>query len=302
MATHGRPLTPSPGLSAVFLIIGLLVVLGSVIGGYTMHHGKLGVLWQPSEFIIIIGAGIGSMIISNPPAVLKHIIAGVIGLLKPNPFNKKAYGELLQVLFQIFNKARKDGLVGLESHIEDPSKSDIFVKYPGFMHHHHAVALLADTLKVLLTGTIEDHNLAEILEMDLDQHHHESGLVPGAIASVGDAMPAFGIVAAVLGVIITMGAIGGSPAEIGEKVAAALVGTFIGILLAYGLFSPIAKSIEMRNSSEHAYLMCIKTAMLSFARGDAPMTAVEFARRNIEPADRPTFAELEELAKAAKAA
>jgi chemotaxis protein MotA len=242
------------------------------------------------------------MVMANPPAVLKHIASGVIGLLKPNPFDKKSYGELLQVLFQIFNKARKDGLVGLESHIEDPEKSDIFSKYPGFMHHHSAVSLLADTLKVLLTGTIEDHNLAEILDMDLDQHHHEEALVPGAIAGVGDAMPAFGIVAAVLGVINTMGAIGGPPAEIGEKVAAALVGTFVGILLCYGFFGPVAKAIEMRNASEHAYLMCIKTALLSFARGDAPMTAVEFARRNIEPVDRPTFAELEELAKAAKAA
>ena len=286
----------------MFLIIGLVVVLGSVIGGYVMHHGKIGVLWQPTEFIIILGAGIGAMIMANPPAVLKHIAGGVVGLLKPNPFDKKAYGELLQVLFQIFNKARKDGLVGLESHIEDPSKSDIFSKYPGFMHHPHAVSLLADTLKVLLTGTIEDHNLAEILEMDLDQHHHEANLVPTAIAVVGDGMPAFGIVAAVLGVIITMGAIGGPPAEIGAKVGAALVGTFVGILLCYGLFGPLSKAIEYRIASEHAYLMCIKTALLSFARGDAPMTAVEFARRNIEPGDRPTFAELEELAKAAKAA
>jgi chemotaxis protein MotA len=302
MATHGRPLTPFPGISAVFLIIGLVVVIGSVIGGYVMHHGKLPVLWQPTEFIIIVGAGIGSMIVSNPPALLKHIMAGIMGLLKPNPFTKKAYGELLQVLFQIFNKARKDGLVGLESHIEDPTKSDIFSKYPGFMHHHHAVALLADTLKVLLTGTIEDHNLAEILDMDLDQHHHEADQVPTAVAAVGDAMPAFGIVACVLGVINTMGSIGGPPSELGEKVAAALVGTFVGILLAYGLFSPMATAIKGRNASEHAYLMCIKTALLSFARGDAPMTAVEFARRNIEPGDRPTFAELEELAKAAKAA
>jgi chemotaxis protein MotA len=286
----------------VFLIIGLVVVLGSVIGGYVLHHGKLAVLWQPTEFIIILGAGIGALIMANPPAVLKHIGSGVLGLLKPNPFDKKAYGELLQVLFQIFNKARKDGLVGLESHIEDPAKSDIFSKYPGFMHHPHAVALLADTLKVLLTGTIEDHNLAEILDMDLDQHHHEASLVPNAIAVVGDGMPAFGIVAAVLGVIITMGAIGGPPAEIGAKVGAALVGTFVGILLCYGFFGPLSKAIEYRNASEHAYLMCIKTALLSFARGDAPMTAVEFARRNIEPGDRPTFAELEELAKAAKAA
>jgi chemotaxis protein MotA len=302
MAADGCPLTLSPDPCTVFLIIGLVVVIGSVLGGYVMHHGQLAVLWQPTEFIIILGAGIGSLVISNPPAVLKHIVSGVLGLLKPNPFTKAAYGELLTVLFEIFNKARKDGLVGLEAHIEDPSKSDIFSKYPGFMHHGHAVSLLADTLKVLLTGTVEDHNLAEILDMDLEQHHHEASLAPSAITSVGDAMPGFGIVAAVLGVIITMGAIGGSPAEIGGKVAAALVGTFVGILFAYGIFGPIGKAIEMRNTSEHAYLMCIKTALLSFARGDAPMTAVEFARRNIEPGDRPTFAELEEMTKKAKAA
>jgi chemotaxis protein MotA len=279
----------------VFLIIGLVIVFGSIIGGYVMHHGQIAVLIQPNEFIIIGGAGLGSMVMANPLPVIKGVFSGVLGLLKPAPFNGKAYGELLQVLYDVFQKARKDGLVGLESHIEDPEKSDIFKKYPSFLANHHAVHLLCDTLKVLLTGAVEDHHLSDILDADLEQHHHEAMMVPGAITTTGDAMPGFGIVAAVLGVVITMGSIGGSASEIGEKVAAALVGTFLGILLAYGVFSPIAKAIEIRIAGEHAYLLCIKTALLSFARGDSPMTAVEFARRNIEPHERPSFTDLEQL-------
>lgn len=276
-------------------IIGLVVVLGSVIAGYTMHHGRLAVLWQPTEFIIIGGAGLGSFIMANPPSVIKASVAAALGLLKPTPFNKKSYGELLQVLYEVFQTARKDGLIALESHIEEPEKSAIFTKYPGFAHHHHAVTFLCDTLKVLLTGAVEDHHLADILDLDLERMHEEEHQVPQAITTVGDAMPGFGIVAAVLGVVITMGSIGGAASEIGNKVAAALVGTFLGILLAYGMIGPFAKAIEVRQRGEAQYMSCIRTALLSFARGDAPMTCVEFARRNIEPADRPSFAELEAL-------
>lgn len=235
------------------------------------------------------------MIVANPPAVLKGVLTQTVGLLKPTPFGATAYAELLQVLYEIFQKARKDGLVGLEAHIEDPESSDIFQKYPSFTSNHHAVSLLCDTLKVLLTGTVEDHNLAEILDVDLEKHHHEAMQVPHAVSSVGDAMPGFGIVAAVLGVIITMGSIGGAASEIGEKVAAALVGTFLGILLSYGVLTPLAKAMENRIKAEHDYMLCVRTALLSFARGDAPMTAVEFARRNVEPHERPSFAELEDL-------
>ncbi|MEN9508262.1 MAG: chemotaxis MotA protein [Gemmatimonadota bacterium] len=279
----------------MFVIIGLVIVFGAVIGGYVMHHGEIAVLIQPNEFVILGGAALGTLIIANPPSVLKACVTQMLGLLKPNPYGAKAYAELLQVLYEVFQKARKDGLVGLESHIEEPEKSDIFTKYPSFAGNHHAVSLLCDTLKVLLTGTVEDHNLAEILDVDLEKHHHEGMLVPHAITTVGDAMPGFGIVAAVLGVIITMGSIGGAASEIGEKVAAALVGTFLGILLAYGVFGPLAKAMETRLHAEHDYMLCIRTALLSFARGDAPMTAVEFSRRNIEPHERPSFAELEEM-------
>ena len=279
----------------MFVIIGLVIVFGSVIGGYVMHHGQIAVLIQVSEFIIIGGAGIGALVIANPISLVKRVFTDGFGLLKPNPYHEKAYAELLQVLYDVFQTARKEGLVGLESHIEDPEKSDLFKKYPMFSKNHHAVSFLADTLKVLLTGAVEDHHLSEILDLDLEQQHEEAMAVPHAITRVGDAMPGFGIVAAVLGVIITMGSIGGGAEEIGGKVAAALVGTFVGILLAYGMLGPIATALEARIRSEHAYMACIRTALLSFARGDSPMTSVEFARRNIEPHERPSFAELEEL-------
>jgi chemotaxis protein MotA len=158
----------------VFVIVGLVIVFGAVIGGYVMHHGELAVLIQVNEFIIIGGAGLGAMVVANTPAVLKGVLTHTLGLFKPNPFGATAYAELLQVLYEIFQKARKDGLVGLEVHIETPENSDIFQKYPSFTRNRHAVSLLCDTLKVLLTGTVEDHNLAEILDIDLEKHHHEA--------------------------------------------------------------------------------------------------------------------------------
>ena len=281
----------------MFVLIGLLIVVGSVLGGYTMHHGKVAVLIQVSEFIIIGGAGLGSLLMANPISLVKRCFGDVLGLLKANPYTGKAYAELLQVLYDVFQVARREGLVGLEAHIEDVEKSEIFKKYPAFTKNHHASSFLADTLKVLLTGAVEDHHLSEILDMDLEQQHEEAMAVPHALNKVGDAMPGFGIVAAVLGVIITMGSVGGAPELVGEKVAAALVGTFVGILLAYGIIGPIASAIEARIKAEHAYMMCIRTALLSFARGDSPMTSVEFARRNIEPHERPSFTELEQLTK-----
>jgi chemotaxis protein MotA len=279
----------------VFVIVGLVVVFGSILFGYTMHHGHIIVLLQWSEFIIIGGSALGAFLVSNPMSVVMGSVRSVLALLKPNPYSEKAYAELLQVLYEVFQKARKDGLVGLESHIEEPEKSEIFKKYEFFGKHKHALPFLCDTLKVLLTGAVEDHHLAEILDLDLERQMEESKAIPAALAKIGDALPGFGIVAAVLGVVITMGSIGGSASEIGEKVAAALVGTFLGILLSYGMVNPIANAIEARLRSENDYMACIRTALLAFARGDAPMTCVEFARRNIEPVERPTFAELESL-------
>jgi chemotaxis protein MotA len=283
----------------VLFIVGLVVVFGSILGGFIMDHGHVGVLIQPAEFVIIGGAALGAFVVSNPMNVVTGSFKSVLGLLKPNPYSEKAYAELLKVLYDVFQTARKDGLVGLESHIEEPEKSEIFKKYSFFLHNHHAISFLCDTLKVLLTGAVEDHHLSEILDMDLERQGEEAHAIPAALSKVGDGLPGFGIVAAVLGVVITMGSIGGSAAEIGEHVAAALVGTFLGILLSYGVVNPTAGAIEARLRAEHGYMLCIRTALLAFARGDAPLTCVEFARRNIEPVDRPTFAELEALTRKA---
>ncbi len=277
------------------VMVGMVLVGGSVIVGYTMHHGDLAVLWQPNEVIIICGSALGAVIIGNTPVTVKAMFVQTFALLKPDPYDRDSFQDLLQVLYGIFYAARKDGLVGIESHVEDPHESELFNQFPSFAGNHHAVSFLADTLKVLLTGAVEDHHLSDVLELDLDQHHHEAMVVPHQMQQVADALPGFGIVAAVLGIIITMGAIGGAASAIGEAVAAALVGTFLGILLAYGVVAPLAQALMARVASEERYMSCIRTALLSFARGDPPITSVEFARRNIEPADRPSFSELEEM-------
>lgn len=279
----------------MLLILGLFVVFASLYAGYTMHGGSIAVLIQVSEFIIIGGAGLGAILIGNSMGVVKRIVVETLALLKADKFNRATNTELLRVLYEIFYIARRDGLIGVESHVEHPEDSELFAKYPSFAGNHHAVSFLADTMKILLSGTVADHHLAEILDLDLEQYQEEAMLVPHAVTQIGDAMPGFGIVAAVLGVIITMGKIGGEPAVVGESVAAALVGTFLGVLLAYAVFGPIAQQLEHRVRSEHDYMRSIRTAVLSFARGDAPLTSVEFARRSIPPEHRPSFAEVEEL-------
>jgi chemotaxis protein MotA len=279
----------------VFLLIGLVLVLGSVVAGYTMHGGSFAVLIQVNEFIILGGCGLGSLVLANPMSVVMGVFKATFDLFKPNPYSKQAYSELLQVLYDLFHAARRDGLVGIEGHIEDPEASELFRKYPTFLKNHHAVSFLADTMKVMLTGAVDDHHLSEILDLDLEKHHQQALVVPTAMTKIGDAMPGFGIVAAVLGVIVTMGHIGGAAEEVGRSVAAALVGTFLGVLLAYGVVNPMAQAVEVRTHCEDAYMKCIRTAVLSFARGDPPITSVEFARRNIEPHDRPSFTELEDM-------
>ncbi|WP_309722210.1 flagellar motor stator protein MotA [Armatimonas sp.] len=275
------------------VLIGVVVVVASVMVGYIMHHGQIAVLIQINEFIILGGAGLGSFIAANGIGGLKTTIAAVMGLLKPDPFTKDAYLDLLKMMYQLFNVARKEGLLGLEKHVETPEESEIIKAFPSFLAHHHAVHFFADTMKVVLTGSVGPHDLSEMMEIDLEIAHKEASAPATGIQTVGDAMPGFGIVAAVLGVIITMGKIGGDPAEIGKSVAAALVGTFLGILLAYGIFAPLSAAMTTRLNSEGQYMNCIRFALLSFARGESPITCIEFARRNIEPAVRPGFTEME---------
>jgi chemotaxis protein MotA len=281
----------------MFVLIGIVIVLGSVIAGYAMHHGEFGVLMQVNEFVILGGAGLGSFLAANGMKNFQAAIKGTLGLLKPDPYTKPAYLDLLKMMYQLFNVARKEGLLGLEKHIEDPNQSEIIKKFPSFLANHHATAFFCDTLKVILTGAVGPHDLAEMMELDLEIAHKEAATPAEAVQAVGDAMPGFGIVAAVLGVIITMGKIGGEASEIGHSVAAALVGTFLGILLAYGVFGPIARAMMLRLESEGQYLNCIRFALFSFARGESPITCVEFARRNIEPSVRPGFVEMEKSVK-----
>jgi chemotaxis protein MotA len=281
----------------MFVIIGLAVIAGSILLGYTMEGGKIGVLMQITEFIILGGAGLGSVLIANPLPVVINTIKSVIGLLKGNPYTKDRYMELLKMLFDLFMMARREGLVSLDQHVEKPNDSSFFKNYPGFYGNPHALAFLADTMKVIVTGSVQNMDLADLMDIDLETAHDEIAKPVHIIQTLGDAMPGFGIVAAVLGVVITMGAIGGPPEGIGHKVAAALVGTFLGILMAYGLFAPLAAALEGQVKSEEHYMTAIKFALLSFARGDAPLTAVEFARRNIDPSCRPSFSEMEQAVK-----
>lgn len=281
----------------MFMIVGLGIVMGAVLTGFLMEGGKIGALIQISELIIIAGAALGSAFVASPISVLVSALKAVSGLLKPNPYTQARFMELLQMLYDMFMLARREGLVSLDSHVERPMESEFFKKYPMFHGNHHALMFLSDTMKVIATGSVANHDLMDMMDIDLETAHEEAMKPVHLMSKLGDSMPGFGIVAAVLGVVITMGAIGGPPEEIGHKVASALVGTFLGILLAYGVFTPLATSMEARVKSEEQYMASIKCALLSFARGDAPLTAVEFARRNIDPASRPSFSDMERTLK-----
>lgn len=285
----------------MFAFVGIIVAVVATLLGYTMHGGNVAILFQPTEYIILGGAALGIFLGSNGIKVVQASIKQTIGLLKPDP-TQQDYIDLLKMMYQLFSVARKEGLLGLEKHIENPEESDIISKFPSFTKNHHAVHFFCDTLKVILTGAVGPHDLSEMMELDLETAHHEEMKPSDAIQNVGDAMPAVGIVAAVLGIVITMGKIGGDPKVIGMSVGVALVGTFFGIFSGYIIFNPIAKSLSNRVNAEHAYMNCIRHSLFSFARGESPITCVEFARRNIEPSLRPGFAQLEAAVKERDAA
>lgn len=280
-------------------IVGLVIVMGSVIGGYLMHHGNLAVLNQPHEFVIILGAALGALIASTPINTIKAIIAQLLGLLGARP-GKDQYLKLLMLMFELFQLAQKSGLLGWEEHVNEPEKSTIFKKYDDFLKNHHAVVFMADTMKVIVSGSAEPHDLEDLMDHDLDVMHSEEGKAPAAVSSVADALPGLGIVAAVLGIIITMGHIDGPPSEIGMNVASALVGTFLGILASYGVLGPLAAAMGHRNTELHKYLECIKYGLIAHAKGVAPGIAVEFARRSIPLDLRPGFEELETACRSTK--
>src|SRR5579872_58557 len=276
----------------MFVIIGILVVFGTVVGGFLMEHGHLRVLLQPAELLIIGGAASGTVLIANPLHILKQIVGGIGSVFRPSEFTKQRYLDTLKMIYDLLNKARREGLMALENDIEAPDKSPLFTKYPEFLRNHHIRDYFCDTMRMAISG-VEAFELDQLLDLDLDVHHQTASQPVASLTTTADSLPGLGIVAAVLGVVITMGALGGPPEEIGQKVAAALVGTFLGILLCYGLVGPVAANMAKTVEEERAYLYVLRVVMIAFLKGTAPMMAVEFARRAIPCHVRPFFAELE---------
>jgi len=281
-------------------LAGLLVVIASVLGGFTIAGGRIPSLFHVSEFVVIGGTAMGTMLVSTPGPVLKALATKLPGLLRPSPFDRQLYLEALKLLFELFQLARRDGLVAIESHIETPNKSSLFQKYPGVLRHHHAVVFLCDSLRLVLVGSVPAYDLEALMDSEIDVHHEQEHMPVSALQKVGDALPGIGIVAAVLGIVVTMSAIAGPVEQVGEHVAAALTGTFLGVLLAYGFASPLSSGMEHRNASEARFHHFMKASVVAFAKGFSPIVAVEFARKAIYATERPTFAEMESACKGLK--
>jgi len=286
----------------MFSIIGIVVVFGAIVGGYLMEHGRLAVLMQPAELVIIFGAAIGTVLIANPLPVVIKMMKMIGAVFTSNRFNKAFYLENLKMLNEVFGYARKSGMAKLESDVDDPAKSALFSKYKSFMKDRHAMFFVCDTLRMSISGGVGNFELDQMMELDIEVHHHEVSAPVAALNTMADSLPGLGIVAAVLGVVITMGALGGPPEEIGHKVAAALVGTFLGILLCYGLFGPLAGAMAKINDAESEYYHCLRVGVISFIKGSPPMISAEFARRTIPSACRPSFKEMELACKGGGAA
>jgi chemotaxis protein MotA len=274
-------------------IIGIVIVLGAIAAGYMMEHGKFLVLLQPAELVIIFGAAIGTVVIANPLPVLIQIGKGLLGVFAGSPFTKARYLETLKMIYELFSLARKAGTAKLEEEVDNPSKGQVLNKYPKFMAMHHALHFLCDTLRMAVTGGVDPLEIDSMMEADLEVHHMESAEPIAALSTMADALPGLGIVAAVLGVVLTMGALGGPKEAIGEKVAAALVGTFLGILLCYGIFGPLATAMGKNAEAESQFYGVLRMAALGFVKELSPMLAVELARRSIPGGVRPTFQEME---------
>jgi chemotaxis protein MotA len=284
----------------MLFFVGAVIVLGSVIGGFMWHGGQPLALNQPNEILIIGGAALGAMIIATPLSVLKAIIRQLKGIVFGGGYKKQDYLELLVMMYEIFNVARRDGLVGLENHIEHPQESDILQRYPKFLKNHHAVAFFTDTMRVVISGSVQPYDLEDLMDSDLEIMHEDELRPSSALNTVADALPGLGIVAAVLGIVVTMSHLDGGPEVIGHNVAAALCGTFMGILASYGFVGPMSVSLKHKVAESSQYLGCMKQALLSFHKGVAGVIAVEFARRSLYADIRPGFLELEEACNQAK--
>lgn len=278
----------------MFFIIGTIVVFVCVFGGYMSAGGHMSVLFQPGEFVIIFGAAAGSFLIGNPKEVVSGTMKSFGSIIKGTRHNKGTYLELLCMLYTVFRLAKTKGDLALESHVEKPDESPLFQRFPNFLHDHHALTFLCDYLRLLTLGTNNAHEVEAIIDAEIEAHHHESHACSSAITTVGDAMPALGIVAAVLGVIHTMGSITEPPEVLGHLIGGALVGTFSGVLIAYGFVGPMGNSLAQTLDTETTYLQCIKTGILAHMQGYAPQVSVEFARKILPHSMRPSFSEVED--------
>jgi chemotaxis protein MotA len=285
----------------MFVIIGIVIVIGAILGGYLMEHGNLKVLIQPAELVIIGGAALGTVLIANPLHILKKIAGGLLGVFGSSKYGKAQYMENLKMLYELFSRARKEGLMALEADSDNPEQSPVFSKYPKFLKDHHALPFVCDTIRMAAGGGIEPFDVDQMIENDMETHHHDATQPVAALSTMADSLPGLGIVAAVLGVVITMGALGGPPEEIGHKVAAALVGTFLGILLCYGFIGPIAANMMKATEEEHAFYQVMRVIIVSFMKGTPPTVAVEFGRRAIPGNVRPSFQEVEKYIKGGSA-
>jgi chemotaxis protein MotA len=284
----------------VLIIVGLLVVVGAVVGGYLMAGGSLLVLLQPSEFVVIGGAAIGSLIVSTPKTVLLGVVAQTKAAMGTG-LGKGDYVDLLSMLYQVFKQVQQGGVMSLEPHFEDPANSPLLTRYPKFLARHEALDFLADSVKIIIVGGIASHDLEALMDEDLKVHHDEALRPSSALTKIGDALPGLGIVAAVLGVVITMGHIDAPAAEVGHHIGAALVGTFLGILMSYGFVQPLAGALEARVNEDSYYCLCIKAGLLAVYKGNPPAIAVEFARRVLPHSIRPSFNETEQFCRASAA-
>ncbi len=286
----------------MFAIVGILLVFAAVIGGFLMEKGHIEVLVQPAELLIIVGASMGTLLVANPMHVLKGIVGGLKGVLGGSPFNRERYLSTLKMMYQFLNKVRKEGLLSVEMDVEKPQESAVFKNYPEFLNDHHARDFVCDTLRMAITGGVEPFDMDQMMELDMEVHHQEATEPVSALSTMADALPGLGIVAAVLGVVITMGALGGPPEAIGHKVAAALVGTFLGILLCYGVAGPVSSNMAKTAEEHNSYLHVLRVLLLSFLKGSAPMIAIEMGRRAIPARVRPSFDEMEKSCKGQPAA
>ena len=281
----------------MLVIVGYVIVLASVFGGFAAAGGHLGALVQPLEFVMIAGAALGAFVVSNQWKTTRAVLGAVPSVLRGSRYTKTLYLELMSLLYDLLNKIRKDGMMAIERDIEAPHESAIFGQYPHVLHDHHMTVFITDYLRLMVSGNMNAFEIESLMDEEIDTHHHEATVPSHTIQSVADGLPAFGIVAAVMGVVHTMESVGLPPAELGKLIAQALVGTFLGILLAYGIVGPIAKLMEQQAQESTKALQCIKVTILATLNGYAPKIAIEFGRKVLYSTERPSFAELEDHVK-----